>query len=228
MAKITLNPLITGISGTLAGVTFQTNSSGTIAYTKPYFSPTMTQLRRLLLDSWREAKEISQLMGSDSKAAIYMQCELFPRYLKNISNFEKSALDYAATIIFYNLISGLTQNINNSFAPIPTQRTITSVIIEGASLLCLYSSSFTNLEQNILVYASKPYSAPKPYLSRYTTFMQKTYTYQTACDIGASYLAKFGRLPVAGEYICLTSTFYDFATNHILPDVTNFYQVTEY
>jgi|WetSurMetagenome_2_1015567.scaffolds.fasta_scaffold11134_6 hypothetical protein len=224
-ARVQLNPFLLGVSGTIGGLTFSTLANGTIVYSRPYKPQIPSALRTLMLSNYKAAKALALSSGEDLYDLIAMQLELYPSYVVNASNFSKSVYTYISEFFFYELILNVGLILDAFYSLTPGGIFPNQVARDGDSLWLSTNGILDISHENCVFYVSKPYPKRMDYLSSLTSFMLTSSQAGESFDITAAYVARYGAVPEVGSWVCVTTTYFDFTTAHVLPDKTEWFQV---
>jgi len=227
MAKVTFSPLVTSINGSIGNLTFKQGVTNTLLMTKPSGSKSYSRLRSQMLEDWRYCLAVASDANIDDISFASIFCQLFPKYQTYPSNLLKSAAYHLSRVYFNTLLTDDFLSSPGVFALEPADAYIASVYLSGGSLYCELNRSIDGEFANVVPYVSRRYSKAKPYLSAATSFMAKDSFDGQTFNITASYMDRYGLLPEVGNYICVTSTFFNYESGHILPDVTTWFEITE-
>lgn len=225
MAKVVLSALVTSISGSIGNLSFSRTSNGTIVFTKPYSSPKLNDARRKFLDFYRQALYVARTCSQADFDTFLMLLQLWPRYAKNVSKLESSARFHYAQLYFNCLLADLSPSLYLVYSPEPLAVNVLAVHLTGGALIVTLSREITEFFEIVLIFISERYSSPKPYLSSRTSFIGSVGEGFDSIDVTEAYISRFGVLPEIGEYVCVTSSCFNYESGHIANDQTDFYQV---
>lgn len=225
MAKVSLSPLITGISGSIGNLSFSKTSNGTIVFTKPYSSPEFSSIRHTYLDLYRQALYNARNCSDGDFATVLMFLQLYPRYLKNVSQINSSAIFHYAQLCFNDLLIGGVGTVQLQYIPEPLPINVLAVHLTGGRLIITFSRELNSDTEVALIFLSTRYGSVKCYLSDKTSYINYARHLVDSCDVTDGYVKRFGILPSINEYVCATVTFFDNLSGHILPDQTAFFKV---
>lgn len=222
MARIKLNPIISEISGSFSGATFQNSRAGTILKQKQVYCSNKTLLQSrinninsYLHHQWYSFTEIER--NKYSKLATFASTKQKNNNSKVLTGYELFMKNN-----FYFIFYNLTIVSNPSFLKSYLTQIEGSLSISLPNFYFITDRYLDSTNEFIILFCTKPHKITRTNPgSTYRLILFNT-TDSDNFDITSQYLASFGRLPLSGEKVFYKYTNVDKRSSLLNPFQTSF------
>lgn len=210
MARIKLGPVITDISGSIGGITFQRNKFGMTLREKPLPLNPFTSAQYVV----RQHMQSIQISWQNLTDAQRLQWDRFLDFSGQTINSNKSVkLSGHTLFIKYQMIrlmSGRPLLATFSYIPMPTVSPFDKFTVSGSFLYVNFSPTIDSSEYFFLVRVSTPRIPNRVFSFRGLRVMEAFYQDGIQFAIYTPYIAAFGFVPSIGDTLHYSLQYYSY------------------